>query len=265
MSDYTNEMTRRRSMNNDEAERLLTGGRSSGSPELARLLRGLRAMWASEASTVDTPVLEQISLDAAAMTRHAVADPIGDPQRVSGPVLWMRQRVATVAAAVAVLVGSGAGVAVAANSAAPGDALYALDRALEAVGVGDGGAAERLDEVRSLVEAGELARGLVHAPEVVTADAAGESAAAGEAAREALNAAAERIRATASGRDADAIAELRSAVGDLVSYLADHNGAVDGRRVAELAQLIGDGVRNGEAQRDPGAPGRPADPGAPRP
>jgi hypothetical protein len=36
------------------------------------------------------------------------------------------------------------GVAVAANRAAPGDALYGIDRALEKIGIGAGGAQERL-------------------------------------------------------------------------------------------------------------------------
>ena len=42
------------------------------------------------------------------------------------------------------------GVAVASDSAVPGDWNYGIDRALEAVGIGEGGAAERLQELAAI-------------------------------------------------------------------------------------------------------------------
>ena len=53
---------------------------------------------------------------------------------------------ATAFATSVLMVGSMTGVAWAADGAAPGDFLYGLDRALEAVGIGAGGIAERLAE-----------------------------------------------------------------------------------------------------------------------
>ncbi len=64
------------------------------------------------------------------------------------------QRVApTVAALVALVMMSGA-MAYTANGANPGDLLYGLDRALEAIGIGDGGAEERRAEAFALFASG---------------------------------------------------------------------------------------------------------------
>ncbi len=75
------------------------------------------------------------------------------------PLQSLRRRAATVAATVALLIGGGAGAAIAANSASPGDVLYGVDQALEAVGIRDGGAQERLEEVQQLVTRGDVALG----------------------------------------------------------------------------------------------------------
>ena len=64
-------------------------------------------------------------------------------------------------------VGGFGGAAYAANGAAPGDTFYGLDRALEAVGIGNGGSAERLAEVKELVDHGQTAGGLEHAADIV--------------------------------------------------------------------------------------------------
>ena len=63
-------------------------------------------------------------------------------------------RVAMAAAALVVLVMLPGGMAYAANGAKPGDLLYGLDRALEGIGIGDGGADERLAESLALVASG---------------------------------------------------------------------------------------------------------------
>ena len=62
-----------------------------------------------------------------------------------------RLRTRATAGATTLIVVSGlAGVAVASDDAVPGDWNYGIDRALEAIGIGDGGAAERLIELRAL-------------------------------------------------------------------------------------------------------------------
>lgn len=67
------------------------------------------------------------------------------------PLSWrIRLRNRTTAIATSVLmVGGMTGVAWAADHAAPGDFLYGIDRALEVVGIGAGGAEERLAELTS--------------------------------------------------------------------------------------------------------------------
>lgn len=72
-------------------------------------------------------------------------------------------KLAAVIASAVVASGSLAGVGVAANAAAPGDALYGLDCAMERIGLGDGGAQERVQEAAKMVERGEVDAGLNHA------------------------------------------------------------------------------------------------------
>lgn len=76
------------------------------------------------------------------------------------------RRMATIAAA-AVLLMAMSGVAMAADDAAPGDAFYGIDRALEAVGIGDGGVDERLDEFDVLMERDDEERALEFLDEVM--------------------------------------------------------------------------------------------------
>ncbi len=77
------------------------------------------------------------------------------------------RRMATIAATAALLVAM-SGVAMAADDAAPGDAFYGIDRALEAMGIGDGGVDERLDEFDVLMERGDEERALEFLDEVIT-------------------------------------------------------------------------------------------------
>lgn len=64
------------------------------------------------------------------------------------------RRVVALAASVAVLFAL-SGVAMAADDAVPGDFLYGLDRALELIGMGDGGVDERIIEFDTLIQRGE--------------------------------------------------------------------------------------------------------------
>ncbi len=144
--------------------------------------------------------------------------------RASRPSLIgrLRTRAAAVTAALVLMFGGG-GAAFAANGAAPGDLLYGLDRALEAVGIGNGASAERLEEVKTLVEQGHADHGLEHAANIVSEDPGAQAA---------LFEAAERIR----GLDK---ADAHEGVAPLLTYLSEHVGAVDGAMVAQLAQDIG--------------------------
>lgn len=67
----------------------------------------------------------------------------------------LRQR-ALIAASVAGIAALAVGGAAAADEAKPGDALYEIDRALEDLGINDGGDEERLEEAEELVEEDEV-------------------------------------------------------------------------------------------------------------
>jgi hypothetical protein len=88
-----------------------------------------------------------------------------------------RRRFAAIGATAGLAVVAVGGSAVA-NTAAPGDALYGIDRALERVGLLDGGVGERLTEAAHLAAKGENERALVHAAEAYETDAEPELASA---------------------------------------------------------------------------------------
>src|SRR3990172_6186648 len=165
--------------------------------------------------------------------------------RRPGWVGRLRTRTAAAVAATVVSVGTFGGVAYAADGASPGDFLYGLDRALEAVGIGNGGGAERIAEAIVLTDQGDPGEGLEHAASAVSDDPGAESA---------LLAAAERLTASDGP-------EVHDQVAALLTYLADNIGSVDGQAVAELAQA----VHGGPGGPPDGVPGGPPDgvPGGP--
>lgn len=155
-------------------------------------------------------------------------------RKTLGPVPSWRRRAVTAGAAVLLFTGGSSGLALAANDAAPGDTLYGLDRVLEKVGIGRGGAVERLEEVRHLFDAGNIEGALIHA-ETVVGETAGDGEAGSSSAVQELEAAAERV----VGQDDDSSADARPAVADLLQYLSENVGHVDGQQVARLARNIG--------------------------
>jgi hypothetical protein len=149
------------------------------------------------------------------------------------------------------------GVALAADSAIPGDALYGLDRALEAVGIGAGSTEERLDEAEMLATVGKTDEAVDHA---VLALAEGADA-SDAMARQAL----EAIAGLTLG------SEDRSALIALLAYISENAGdelGADGREfgqaVAALAREVGssDSAPNNPSNVDPGqGEGPPVEPG----
>ncbi len=161
----------------------------------------------------------------------------------------LHTRAAAVATAALVTFGGLGGVALAANGAVPGDTLFGLDRALETVGIGNGGNAERLNEVKALVDQGRADSGLEHAARIVEGNTGAQAA---------LLAAAERIR----GLDQAASHE---GVATLLTYLSENVGSVDGATVAELARAVRGNDPAGPPEAvPPGPPGAvvPGPPGA---
>ena len=84
----------------------------------------------------------------------------------SAGVSRLRQR-ALIAASVAGIAALAVGGAAAADEAKPGDALYEIDRALEDLGINDGGDEERLEEAEELVDEDEVELALEAAEEAL--------------------------------------------------------------------------------------------------
>ena len=142
--------------------------------------------------------------------------------------------------------GTFSGVAYASNDAAPGDALYGLDCALEKVGLGDGGLQERLQEATKLCERGEVEKGLNHAAAAVQNHAGLDEN--GEA-KGALTKAANAVQAANQGEST----QIRARVAEMLQWMASTQaeGADFGQGVMERARLI-----TGEAQQSQGENGQ---------
>ncbi len=253
--DYQGEMDRNRT-SDVEIERLLTG-----SPHVTPELRPIADLFAA-LRTRDGDELDDDAVAGfvAAAIEASPATPIASVSRQPRGrtnLAGLRRRAATVSVAATVILGGTSGLAVAADGAKPGDILYGVDRAMEAVGIGAGAESERLSEAEALINSGEVHLGLEHAAEAL------ENTGSGTEAAEALMEAADRVRA--AGVDPSAATQER--VAGLLAYISDNVGNIDGTHVAELAVEIGgpDGrpavPPSPDAPNKPGPPAqRPADP-----
>ena len=115
-----------------------------GTPTMSEDLADLEDFVSSLSSQVGRPADVGYMATALAATAHATG-------RSPRPAL---RRVMALAASVAVLFAL-SGVAMAADGAAPGDLLYGIDRAMERIGIGDGGVDERIVEFDTLIERGQ--------------------------------------------------------------------------------------------------------------
>ncbi|WP_062204539.1 hypothetical protein [Demequina salsinemoris] len=147
----------------------------------------------------------------------------------------MQRRAAAAIAAAAVITVTFGGVA-AANEAAPGDALYGLDRALERLGVNAGGAHERLLEMRELLADGDVDDALDLSVEAVDAMDDLDEAEADELTG--LLHAAESVMSNGSEQSA----ERRAQVAAMLTFMAetDLTGREFGQAVSQHARGIVD-------------------------
>ena len=223
----------------EEAEALIRGEepQDSGLVEAASLVSSLRSLGDQKIS--DHVAAEHLAMIVPEVDVSSTVD-VGSNRSVSAPrgrrrvvlsslLSSLLAKVLVVSVAVAAVA---AGVSGTADNAVPGERLYGLDRALEQVGIGDGGAAERADEARSLVE--------TDLPEAV--ETAGEAALAhGDAeAAVALADAAEIIRSIEDGQSG-MIRELVASLLDLLSAQIAGDGLV-GPDLADLARNISESV-----------------------
>lgn len=172
----------------------------------------------------------------------SVARPTGFTRRLA-----LAPRLVVALTAIALVVGM-SGIAVASDGAAPGDVLYGLDRALERVGVGVGGADERLAEATVLVGQGRAADALDHAIEAIDE--------ADEEASDALQRAAERVSGMSSenGNAADVEANVTAMLEWMIATEA--TGSDFGQGVAERArQISGHNVAADDSSTDGGESG----------
>ena len=158
-------------------------------------------------------------------------------------------------------------MALAANGAVPGDALYGLDRGFERVGIGSGSTDERLDEAVVIAAQGRSDEAVGHAIEALSGHSGDSSAMA----LSALTVASENLVHTQDTGHAAATANIR--VSALLTYIAENIGpdrGTDGREfgqgVAQLARDIGGGDDPNGAQDPSVAPapgqGQSNNPGA---
>ncbi|MDK1019874.1 MAG: hypothetical protein QGD89_10805 [Actinomycetota bacterium] len=245
--DYLNEMRLHQDTDRD-IERLFDGTLDSAS-DLAPLTNLVASLRGEANTALDEEVVATFVQSAsAALSRQRAA--VGAAPRVARPRASsrgsLRRRVVTTAMAAAVFVGGMSGMAIAADDAKPGDALYSIDRAFEAVGIGDGKADERLAEVKALFDAGDVPRGLRHAANLVEVHRSDHPEASS-----ALSDAADRM---SSGGGSDQLVAVREMVAGLLTQLSARASDFDGPLVADLARGIG------RSDDRPGSPpaGRPS-------
>jgi hypothetical protein len=138
------------------------------------------------------------------------------------------------------------GIALAANNATPGHALYGVDKALEAIGVGDGGVEERLAEFDFLVANGSDEQAFVFLAEYI--DSAND--------REAVKAQSHlELAATKSNPNAQAAQEKVAALAEFIEANKGKGVGVDGR---DFGQGVSGIARSENESESPQATSPPA-------
>lgn len=181
------------------------------------------------------------SLRAATLARQASTSS-------SGSVSWwgrLRPKLVTSALSVFAVIGM-TGVAVASDAAAPGDPLYGIDRALERVGINDGGITERLEEAGTLADHGLTVEALNHAADAVSSKSPQAASALEEAAQAVQD---------GQGPNLDVAAML--------TWMAstDLTGKQFGQMVAEQARALGANPQGEIQQPEPGMGNSGVEPG----
>jgi hypothetical protein len=226
----------------DEDIELLLAGSAPANRELAELAAFVDLIRATSVQMPSESQIVEVAAQAATIAR-STAPSTGARRKVrSRPRVWWRSRPQVALTLGAVLVTfSFAGVAAASNNAAPGDALYAIDLALERVGIGAGHVEERLDEADTLLSSGKTHLALAHAAQAI--DLSAEDSAEVAALEEAKAALIEAAELIDSGRGTDALLVYEN-VSALLVFIHDNHEAtgVDkkefGQRVAALAREI---------------------------
>lgn len=237
--DYSFEMPATRLKDRD-VERILTR-----SPDVPDDLAALEQFVAALSSDMDVPRdVDHMATSLAAVARA--------PRR---PRAHGLRRMAVLAAAMAILLAF-SGVAMAADGSAPGDPLYGIDRALEAVGIGNGGVDERLTEFDQLHAESEHEAYAFLAEYMESAD--GPDAAKAQ----------QHLESAVANANSETAQEKVAALREFI----EENQGEDGLNGKDFGQGVADIARSGATTpaegetpgRDPSnVPGPPENPGPP--
>ncbi len=154
-----------------------------------------------------------------------------------------KTKVIAVLTSAVLLVMCATGVAFGANGAVPGDTLYGFDRAVESLGIGNGGLQERLAEATTLAENGDSEQALVHAAEALVR--CGQVEAGASQADAALIAAANAVQTGNQGESEKTCARVAEMLRWMTTTQA--SGADLGQGVATRSREIS-AEANGESQ-----------------
>jgi len=257
----------RHGFSDQDVERLFCGEKPNNQA-LATLSPVLSAFQSVSWPSPSEERVIRFATKAAEVAQAAELEPTtGSPRRgsQSGWLPSLSRGLATGVASILVFSGMTA-IAIASDDAAPGDALYGIDRALEAVGIGDGSAAERIAEARVLFDRGEVTAAIDHASEAIT-DSGGDDDVPDFSPEEAnaaaaLQAAADKVQANDQAQSQQVRDAVAAMLAEMAAMMQDPaiEGKDFGQKVAELAGTIGG---NDNAGPPEGTPGPPEDPGPP--
>jgi hypothetical protein len=207
----------------------LIAGRSPDNDDLAPLVGFVTAMKTmGEVSIADLVITDHASVAASMIAARSTSTT--DGERYPGRLFFgLQRRLAAALTSLMMLTGL-TGVAWAANGAVPGDWNYGIDRALESMGIGAGGARERLEEAMALNETGHTVQALESAAEVLSIEQFKDVGVG-------LHHAAEAVAKL--GRGSDNATQARSRVSQILDYLETHD-EIDGKVVSEMAREITD-------------------------
>ena len=228
IGDYESEMNPL-AISDADIERILRGRAPEG-PSLSRLVSVIDELRSLGDAKLRPEVMARHVAMAAEAARPAVPSQTAPSPSTRAPRWRLIPRLGTALATFALLLGM-TGVSVASDAAAPGDLLHGIDLALERIGVGAGGAAERIAEGKALAISGMPVEALDHVSSALGDDSQAATA---------LKNAAERLRV--EDPDVD-LTQADADVAAILEWMSTTNleGRDFGQGVAQMAKALGQG------------------------
>jgi hypothetical protein len=224
-----------------DIEKLLSGG-VPAEPEIAALEGFIGTLRSLRPEQQPDGHVSQLVAQAASLARKAETASV--TQLEARPRRRHSIRLAPVAAALSgVLVMGMTSVAMAADGAAPGDFLYGVDRALEKMGVGDGGIHERITEAGVLMVHGAPVDALVHLDESLVDDDDQVTEEVTERVQIHLDLAGNMVNPTA--------ADVQATVASILEFIEAHKGQGVGADGRDFGQGVSENAKgNGQPPTD---------------